>query len=296
MRRGTGGVSILVIGVGLLLFAGVASGQEEPTTFTACLDREKGELSNVSTGPDPVETCKKDETIVSWNSLGPPGPVGPAGPQGEPGQDGADGEPCTVADDGQGTITMTCPDGSTASWEGTTTSTTTQPDTDGDVTLVRLLNGDDEWIRIQDTSGDGQLGPGDDLVISALPVEGCGTTALSNGTYETIGFFYEDDYGSLEDGRNYMFSFEGRNIFGETESRVIALQVDYVSSSYLPRQSGFAMGLDGYANIQFASQDSQEAGYFGHVFERVMPSFGFNSLGSFSCPDNPKFSVTETLS
>ncbi len=55
---------------------------------------------------------------------GPQGPQGPAGPAGSDGADGADGatgatgadgadgSPCTVVDNGDGTYTMTCPDGS----------------------------------------------------------------------------------------------------------------------------------------------------------------------------------------
>lgn len=115
----------------LVVSGAVASGS---TQYTGCLD-DKGNLTNVTEGTEPLEDCGKKGRVVTWNSEGPPGPQGPQGVPGVDGQDGADGEagsqgprgadgePCTVADDGAGTITMSCPDGSSASWGGATTTT-----------------------------------------------------------------------------------------------------------------------------------------------------------------------------
>jgi len=68
---------------------------------------------------------------VSWNTgsvEGPQGPIGLAGVDGETGSagiDGADGQPCTVAEEPEGTFTLTCPNGESVSWTGGTVSTTT---------------------------------------------------------------------------------------------------------------------------------------------------------------------------
>lgn len=45
---------------------------------------------------------------------GPKGPEGPQGPQGPEGPAGKDGAPCTVTDNGNGTKTIACPDGTSA--------------------------------------------------------------------------------------------------------------------------------------------------------------------------------------
>lgn len=45
---------------------------------------------------------------------GTDGAMGPQGLQGDPGENGEDGQSCTVADNGDGTATMACPDGSAA--------------------------------------------------------------------------------------------------------------------------------------------------------------------------------------
>ncbi|MGI9584259.1 MAG: hypothetical protein ACR2N7_01560 [Acidimicrobiia bacterium] len=150
MSRRLIGVATSVVVVGSLFLMAAAVAQEEPETYAACLDVEKGDLSNVAISDTPTNDCKKDEVLVSWNSEGPQGldglqgekgepgvdgadgrpgidgidgqngidgQPGPQGEQGEPGQDGADGASCTVLEDG-GVMTMTCPDGASVSWIG----------------------------------------------------------------------------------------------------------------------------------------------------------------------------------
>lgn len=107
------------------------------TTYAGCLD-DKGNLTDVAEGTEPLEDCDKKSRPITWNAEGPQGPQGvpgidgqdgadgepgPQGSSGADGRDGTDGEPCTVVDDGEGTITMICPDGTSASWDGTTTTT-----------------------------------------------------------------------------------------------------------------------------------------------------------------------------
>jgi hypothetical protein len=48
---------------------------------------------------------------------GDPGPPGPQGPSGPPGRPGAPGASCTVSTSAAGEATLTCPDGSSVSWE-----------------------------------------------------------------------------------------------------------------------------------------------------------------------------------
>ena len=52
--------------------------------------------------------------MVQMGEQGPQGEQGETGAQGEqgvPGEAGADAEPCTAVDNGDGTYTITCPDG-----------------------------------------------------------------------------------------------------------------------------------------------------------------------------------------
>lgn len=118
----------------------VASAVDGPDAIHACVDDKTGGL-RIASSSDECRTDKK-ESPLTWNVQGPqgnPGPQGIPGPRGAPGQDGQDGapgvpgvdgqdgadaEPCSVSDDGAGTLTLTCPDGSQVSWEGTTASGT----------------------------------------------------------------------------------------------------------------------------------------------------------------------------
>jgi len=70
---------------------------------------KKGQLRVI--GPD--EECKRDEIAVVWNIQGI---------QGDPGADGADGEPCSVANNGDDTFTMACPDETSVTWAGVAVS------------------------------------------------------------------------------------------------------------------------------------------------------------------------------
>src|SRR6266498_5938593 len=54
-------------------------------TITACAN-PSGVLKLSTDG-----TCKSNETLVTWNQVGPPGPPGPAGPAGPTGPQGPSG-------------------------------------------------------------------------------------------------------------------------------------------------------------------------------------------------------------
>jgi hypothetical protein len=58
---------------------------------------------------------------------GPPGQDGQDGSDGQDGTDGGDGTSCSVADNGNGTFTMSCTDGSSVTWAGSAVA-----DADGD--------------------------------------------------------------------------------------------------------------------------------------------------------------------
>src|SRR5256886_17462898 len=95
-----------------VIFAGSSFGvfAADVPTFRGCLNL-KGNLYNVVISPAQPTACKQNDTVVSWNQIGPvgpqgakgdPGPPGPAGPQGlkgDPGvagPQGARGEPGPV--------------------------------------------------------------------------------------------------------------------------------------------------------------------------------------------------------
>ena len=70
--------------VGLLLAIGLAFGvyltldaraQGTADTLTGCL--EKGKLSNLAVGDQPLKPCGDDASVVTWNQTGPRGPAGP---------------------------------------------------------------------------------------------------------------------------------------------------------------------------------------------------------------------------
>lgn len=116
-------VSSVVVAAMFVAAAAVMAVADNGDTFTACLD-EKGRLTQVAEGTEPVDICKKDARVVSWSAEGPQGPPGVDGIEGPPGQDA---QPCTVVEDLEGTFTMTCPDGSQVQWAGGPTSTTMPP-------------------------------------------------------------------------------------------------------------------------------------------------------------------------
>ena len=54
------------------------------TTYYACTNNSDGTIRMVAAGTE----CRKNETLISWNQVGPIGPMGPAGPQGPEGPPG----------------------------------------------------------------------------------------------------------------------------------------------------------------------------------------------------------------
>ena len=87
--------AIIVGGVLLLLtFTASFSFADEDTTYYGCIGKSSKILRVVSS-PD---KCRKNETPISWNKLGPQGEQGPAGADGK---DGAQGPPGPAGADGK---------------------------------------------------------------------------------------------------------------------------------------------------------------------------------------------------
>lgn len=68
--------TVVVIGLGLAVFAGMAASSHsgESQTFTACL--QNGQLHEVAIGEEPRSACKNAQTEVTWHAQGPPGEDG----------------------------------------------------------------------------------------------------------------------------------------------------------------------------------------------------------------------------
>jgi type VI secretion system Hcp family effector len=78
-------LAVIAAGAGTYAFAAAGDG----TTINGCVGTSDGKL-RVLSGSD---TCKSNETALSWNSVGPAGGQGPAGAPGAPGAPGAQGAP-----------------------------------------------------------------------------------------------------------------------------------------------------------------------------------------------------------
>jgi hypothetical protein len=74
------GVAVGAIAVSLLGTTALAYVWADGTLH-ACAQKSSGQLRLVSDG----QSCRDDETAVTWNVQGPPGPQGPSGPPGPPG-------------------------------------------------------------------------------------------------------------------------------------------------------------------------------------------------------------------
>jgi type VI secretion system Hcp family effector len=101
-------LAVIAAGAGTYAFAAAGDG----TTINGCVGTSDGKL-RVLSGSD---TCKSNETALSWNSVGPAGAQGPAGAAGTPGAPGAPGR------DG-----ISNPDATDATWtvtQGTQTIST----------------------------------------------------------------------------------------------------------------------------------------------------------------------------
>jgi hypothetical protein len=87
-------LALAALGIVTLSGAAVAANgvlQDQSTTYTGCTNNGSGILRVLQPG----ESCRSNETQISWNQTGPEGPAGPAGamgPQGLPGQPGEKGD------------------------------------------------------------------------------------------------------------------------------------------------------------------------------------------------------------
>ena len=81
------GVVITAVSVGAVTFANAAG----DVTLKACADKKTGVMRYIAKGK-----CKKTETLLSWNQLGPQGLPGAAGVKGDKGESGSDGKNSAV--------------------------------------------------------------------------------------------------------------------------------------------------------------------------------------------------------
>jgi hypothetical protein len=81
--------------IGLIVGAGATWVHAQTTSpiYYACVNNNKGTIVMIASG----QQCKTNETMISWNAVGPQGPqgdqgmVGPQGPKGDPGLQGPQG-------------------------------------------------------------------------------------------------------------------------------------------------------------------------------------------------------------
>ena len=75
-------IPFLVVGALVVATAAIVRAGTEPTTYYACVNNASGNLRIVAA----TTTCTKNESLISWNNLGPPGATGPQGPAGPTGE------------------------------------------------------------------------------------------------------------------------------------------------------------------------------------------------------------------
>ncbi len=81
-----GAALVIVLAGSASTYAWATAGAAATQTINACLDRD-GQLRLVAI----ADACKKNETPLSWNTVGPVGPPGPQGTAGRDGQTGPQG-------------------------------------------------------------------------------------------------------------------------------------------------------------------------------------------------------------
>lgn len=90
---------VAVTGVAVVAVAGIATGaipSASDGVIHACHEKpgllaDPGDLRVID--KEAGQSCRSNETALSWNQRGPEGPQGPAGPQGPKGDPGPQGEP-----------------------------------------------------------------------------------------------------------------------------------------------------------------------------------------------------------
>lgn len=98
-------VSVISFFVTLLFFAGF-SRSVDAQEYYGCYITKDGSAFRIVTDPS---QCKKVETAISWNAIGPAGPEGTQGPMGLTGQQGPMGPQGSQG--AQGAIGLTGPEG-----------------------------------------------------------------------------------------------------------------------------------------------------------------------------------------
>ena len=105
-RLAIGAALVAVLAAAATTYALAASGASTTQTINACV-RPDGELRLVSAAAN----CRRDETAVSWNTVGP---AGAQGAQGVAGRDGRDGQTGPTGPAGPAGASAANPDGADA--------------------------------------------------------------------------------------------------------------------------------------------------------------------------------------
>lgn len=99
--------SVLLVLAGAVAFANIP---DSAGVIHGCYKNATGGLRVIDSATD---TCRPNETAISWNQVGPAGATGPQGPQGPSGVVGIQIVNATTAEDTSTykTVTATCPAG-----------------------------------------------------------------------------------------------------------------------------------------------------------------------------------------
>ncbi len=244
----------------------------------------------IQIGPDDNRDGDLDEPEIRSTTPVCNGAVGPAGPQGEPGEDGADSESCTLEDHGDGTGTITCPDGTslTVVLAGDDDAPIANPDSGGvaeDASLTVSAPG----VLSNDTDADG-----DPLTAVLVSGPAHGTLTLnSNGSFSyvpninfngTDSFTYKANDGALDSG-----------------VATVTLSVSPVNDFPFASPDSFGVAEDTILTVPGPGVLSNDSDVDGDTLAAVLvsgPSNGvltFNVDGSFSYVPNPNFNGTDSF-
>jgi len=84
-------MALALAAAAMLAIGAVATAQDDPGTYSACLD-SVGDLSKVAVGQEPLGPCDKSSELAQWAQEGPQGEQGERGEQGPQGEQGEQGE------------------------------------------------------------------------------------------------------------------------------------------------------------------------------------------------------------
>ena len=204
MKRRT---TLATLIAGALVAAGAAYGivahsSADSQTIAACVAPDGGMRLAAATGE-----CKKNETLLTWNTVGPAGPAGltgPAGPNGQNGQNGQNGKNAVDPDAADATITISR--GSTIIADGAAVSAISHEiELPRDVSGSGTASGRPIHKPITITMAVGESTPR--LIGAALANEVLSSVVLGLGTTETITLTNADISDYQQHGGAVTFSF-----------------------------------------------------------------------------------------